>query len=507
MKTLLLPLDERPCNYIYPQMIASSNKEIQIIVPPKEILGDKKKPADLVEIERFLLRNTRETDNIILSIDMLIYGGLIPSRLHYLSKQDALSRLYLIKNIKLANPKIKIYAFNCIMRTPQYNSSDEEPDYYAEYGYALFRRKYLLDYKDRHGLNEQELSELGSIKIPNDIFYDYDTRREFNEFINIEVVNFLEAGYIDFLVIPQDDSSPYGYTAISQKNVIRHIEQKKLDMKVMIYPGADEVALSLLTRAYHDFKGIQLKIHAFYSSILGPSIVPLYEDRPMFESLKSHVRVCRAKLVMNPDEADFILAINSPGKIMQETYDKNIDITYTSCRNLLDFALQIKDYIEAEKPLALCDSAFCNGGDIQLIRYLDGLDILDKLKSYAGWNTNCNTLGTCLAQACLGEGINIFNLLYRIIEDVCYQAFVRHDIIESDIPLIEYIHDISVNDISNGLAVIEDLIRKKLQENYETLQIGKKYPVRIKKVYSPWKRMFEIGMDMELGRNERVGWY
>ena len=78
MKTLLLPLDERPCNYVFPQMIGASNKEIQITVPPKKFLGDKKKPADTAEIERFLMRNTRDTTNFILSVDMLVYGGLIP---------------------------------------------------------------------------------------------------------------------------------------------------------------------------------------------------------------------------------------------------------------------------------------------------------------------------------------------------------------------------------------------------------------------------------------------
>ena len=494
MKTLLLPLDERPCNYIYPQMIASSNKEIQITVPPKDVLGDKKKAADIVEIERFLMRNTRDTTNIILSVDMLVYGGLIPSRLHHLSKQDALSRLYLIKNIKLAHPNIKIYAFNCIMRTPEYNSSDEEPDYYADYGHALFRRKYLLDYQARHGLNDQDIAELEAINIPEEIIYDYETRRDFNELINIEVINFLEAGYIDFLVIPQDDSSPYGYTAISQKNIIHKIKKKKLDMRVMIYPGADEVTLSLLARAWHDYKGIEPKIYAFYSSVLGPSIIPLYEDRPMFESLKSHIRVCRAKLVINPEQADFILAINSPGKIMQETYDKDIDITYTSCRNLLDFVMQIKDYIEAGKPIALCDSAFCNGADIQLIQYLDELDILDKLVSYAGWNTNCNTLGTTLAQACIGNGGDLHNLLYRIIEDACYQSAVRHEVTLTDLPQLKLEHD----NIAPALAEIEDIIKNKLQIYYNSLCISKKHPIKINKVYSPWKRMFEIGMEIKL---------
>lgn len=42
MKTLLIPLDERPCNYQYPQMIAQTNHQIELIVPPQSLLGNKK---------------------------------------------------------------------------------------------------------------------------------------------------------------------------------------------------------------------------------------------------------------------------------------------------------------------------------------------------------------------------------------------------------------------------------------------------------------------------------
>jgi hypothetical protein len=499
MKTLLLPLDERPCNYMFPQMIGASNREICIIAPDKAILGDKKTAADAGKLRQFLMDNAAGCTNAVLSMDMLVYGGLIPSRLHHLSKEEALSRLDVLREMKSANPGIKIYVFDCIMRTPQYNSSDEEPDYYADYGYSLFRRKYLLDYRERHdSLADEQLAELDAIKIPQEFIDDYEKRRLFNEFVNIEVVNCLEKGYVDFLVIPQDDSSPYGYTAISQKNVMREIKNKNLDLKIMIYPGADEVALSLLARAWNDHKGIEPKVFPFYASVLGPTIVPLFEDRPMFESLKSHLRVCGAKLAHSPQEADFVLAVNSPGKFMQDTYDTEFDVSYTSFRNLPDFAMQIKEHIDAGRPVAVCDSAYCNGGDIQFIHYLDRLDVLDRLLSYAGWNTNCNTLGTTLAQACIGgrtqedaSGV-LHNLLYRIIEDACYQGVVRHDVSAVDLPKM----NLDSSDITPELSKVELVIREKLQKYYETLNLSKKHGVNINSIFSPWKRMFEIGMEI-----------
>lgn len=49
MRILLLPLDERPCNYIYPQMIASSNHSVHLTMPPLDILPKR----------RFLLHLTK----------------------------------------------------------------------------------------------------------------------------------------------------------------------------------------------------------------------------------------------------------------------------------------------------------------------------------------------------------------------------------------------------------------------------------------------------------------
>ena len=45
MKTLIIPLDERPCNYQYPQMIAKTNSNIDLIMPDVSILSKKKSPA------------------------------------------------------------------------------------------------------------------------------------------------------------------------------------------------------------------------------------------------------------------------------------------------------------------------------------------------------------------------------------------------------------------------------------------------------------------------------
>lgn len=497
MKGKLLPLDERPCNRVFPQMIARTNKDLELEVPTLEMLGSKRIPADPEDINRFLLNEVEDFEFVVISLDMLLYGGLIPSRLHHLDHAEAVRRFDVLRKMRMAKPALKIYAFQCIMRAPSYDSSEEEPEYYADWGYLLFRRKYLMDLGEREGLSDGEAAELASIEIPDEVICDYERRRAFNESMNIEALRLLDDGTIDFLVIPQDDSAPYGYTAISQKRVISELKRHELDMRCMVYPGADEVSMSLLARAYNEAVGYSPRVWPFFASVLGPQIIPLYEDRPMMESLKSHVRVTGARLADSPQEADLLLAINCPGKVMQESFvpESEKDLSYTSYRQLFDFTHRIAEYLAEGRRVALCDSAFANGGDVQCIRYLDRLGALQGLCAYAGWNTNCNTLGTVLAQALVGTNQDeiVRNTCYRIIEDVYYQALVRPRVVAEELPSL----GLGYYDFADREELVADIIRADLQGRFDELGLARSCPTHIERVYMPWHRMFEIGMEIE----------
>ncbi len=122
-KIVYLPLDERPCNNTFCQFLAQNNNEINLVCPPLSILGLKKKPADYQKIAAFLTEQCADADYLILAVDMLLYGGLVPSRLHYMDVEEVSSRIEVIKTIKRNNPKLKIFAFSLVMRCPTYSSS------------------------------------------------------------------------------------------------------------------------------------------------------------------------------------------------------------------------------------------------------------------------------------------------------------------------------------------------------------------------------------------------
>src|SRR5690554_6062990 len=141
-KIVYLSLDERPCNYDFPYDLFDDEK-FKINRVSLNYMGFKKKPADTNKISEWLLDETKDAYGLVLSIDTLIYGGIVPSRLHHFSIDELKDRLNVIRTIKEHNPNLIIYGFQLIMRCPGYNSDEEEPAYYANYGKDIHRYGYI----------------------------------------------------------------------------------------------------------------------------------------------------------------------------------------------------------------------------------------------------------------------------------------------------------------------------------------------------------------------------
>src|SRR5699024_11747582 len=95
MKIVYMPLDERPCNTIYPLEAVKTAKDIEVITPSIHILGRKKEPGNIKEIKNFLLEKANKVDAVVLSTEMLVYGGLVPSRLHHRSEERRVGKVYI----------------------------------------------------------------------------------------------------------------------------------------------------------------------------------------------------------------------------------------------------------------------------------------------------------------------------------------------------------------------------------------------------------------------------
>ena len=107
-------MDNRPVWYCRPTQMAAIVSSIECGMPKRAWLGGLTKYAAVEEIFTWL-ENLPELDAIILSLDTLAYGGLIPSRRCPDSFEQIKKRIERLKNIILKK-HARIYAFSSIMR-------------------------------------------------------------------------------------------------------------------------------------------------------------------------------------------------------------------------------------------------------------------------------------------------------------------------------------------------------------------------------------------------------
>src|SRR5699024_11728973 len=102
-----------------------------------------------------------------------------------------------------------------------------------------------------------------------------------------------------------------------------------------------------------------------------------------------------------------------------------------------------------------------------------------------------NTLGTVLADGLLHYDqpvkINRY-LLYRYLEDVCYQTVVRQVVMAKELPKL------GVKDyaLDAKLPQVTKAIETRLYQTYAQWQLATEVPIEIQTVNLPWQRLFEV---------------
>lgn len=494
-KIVLLPLDERPCNYDYPFKLFQSD-ELQIVRPDR--LGNKKIPADIEEIQAFLLKECEEAYGVILSVDMLLYGGLIPSRLHCEKAEVLKNRLHIIREIKRRNPFLKVYAFQCIMRCPSYNRSEEEPDYYESYGRKIFEAG-VLKHKFQLAMAAEAEWQQARAQIPAQILEDFESRRETNRILNMETIAYYKAGYIDALIFPQDDSAPYGYTAIDQMQIRQKIQEECMTDEILLYSGADEVALTLTSRMLNDIQGSRPGVFVKYATEAAKNMIPLYEGVRLATTIGYHILSAGCIQVEQCDKADVILVVTAPDSKMEEAFDQpSISPLYNAERNMPEIIRFILQQVKEGKRVAIADNAYSNGGELDLVRMLDKHQLLQKVCGYAGWNTNGNTLGTVIAQAVYDYHFGDTDqkrkfLIERYMEDTGYCSFVRGKVTNEITEM-----GLGYFNLGGKEDMVADMIAKELRQFAFSYLPTIAENISISHVSIPWRRMFEIRLNVDI---------
>ncbi len=491
-KILLLPLDERPCNYTFPRIMPRA--DFQLIEPPLAALGLKKRPADRDRLAAWLMEEGSGADAVILSMDTLIYGGLIPSRLHHESAEALCARAEILRKFREKNPACRIYAFQTIMRCPFYSLSDEEPDYYAECGAEIHLFGRYTHKKSLGILSEEEEKDFPRVQEKAAAaLADYTARRAVNLEVLFHTLKLVKEGIVDSFIVPQDDSAPYGFTAMDQQKVRAFIRENGLLLKVPVYPAADDTGMTMLCRAVNELNGVRPKIYVYYASARGPFVTPSFEDRSIDATIKNQILAAGCRRVYSLPECDIMLAVNIGSEMLYLKSEEEMNIAYQIERSLPEYIDQIKYALSEGKLVAVADVAHPTQNDVELFRLLYEEDLLLKIHAYAGWNTSSNTLGTVICESCLyfcgrdDRGNRDF-LLHRYYDDVGYCSHTRTWTDVNPVPANGCTVFVLDGERGKCVAAAREELLRYMSENFPAIAAL----VEDVDVRSPWNRTFEM---------------
>lgn len=95
----------------FPGLLSQMTEGLELLRPPYEWMGFLKKPADREKIWEWLFEQAGECDYAILSVDTLVYGNIIGSRIHTYSMEEWQGNYGSFPSAEKAEPSA---AYSCV---------------------------------------------------------------------------------------------------------------------------------------------------------------------------------------------------------------------------------------------------------------------------------------------------------------------------------------------------------------------------------------------------------
>lgn len=502
---VLVPLDSRPATSQYPEMLASI-AGVGVVTPPKELLGRFTIPGKSDFIARWMLnQDYKDAQALIVSADMLCYGGLVESRLPTVSTRLADLRLDVLRKIRQQNPRLPIYVYASLMRTtPTATTANEEWRAWLSRYVALKEKHYLM------GLPEQRVKlQKIETKIPEDVLERYYAARERNLEVSKILIDEVKKGVISYLAIGTDDSLDYGPQRKERWELRKYAEEKEVLERAEFCEGVDQLPLVLLSRLFCLRHGWSPRVFVQVSNPMNLSKVGSYETIPLATSIRQQVMMAGGEVTTKREEAQYILYVYLP-----QTTDNQRQI----------FLYMLQRDLRKGVPVALVDINFDAqaAGDPALMNPILFEKDFSELTAYSSWNTPANSLGTAIAHAHVilfarktflktleRESAHYHYLLMRLVNDYGYARLIRPDAYRMLEEQAQKTHQ-----VANGEALMstEKWVAEKtkdlLREYFEKQFLGKVIEDKEKKfeingleqisVSLPWPRAFECEVDFKL---------
>lgn len=416
-RVALVPLDDRPQSLQDPVLVGAV-ADVDVVTPPRIDLGRFLKTGNGDAIARWLDELDLSTiDAVVISADMLAYGGLVGSRVPRVFEAEGRRRLEAIARLKARRADLRVYVFSTIPRlalTSDGNDASRQP--LARWG----------EIAPGVATDPALAAEAAAIEreLPTGALDRYRATRDRNRALNLALVEAAARGAIDYLVFGEDDETATGLHVSDREAIARAVETSALGDRVRLHPGVDELGSLLLTRAVLTRLGHRPTLQPVYSSQAGSTLAA---------ALASHAQVAGARLADRGDLQVFVYSSRHDTPDLADT-----------------FAARVAKAVAAQSRVVVADvdvKAADSGSSLPFIEGLRSRKIAPRLFAYASGDAG-RAFGAALSQGLLFSAAvdtvaqasrdaalrvaaaQVHALLSRLVTDFLYQGVVRRQATE-----------------------------------------------------------------------------
>ncbi len=490
-----VPLDDRPVTYQLPVQLGAIAGQ-PLVTPPRASLGNYLRAGDPEAIARWLRGpQTQGVQALVASSDMVAYGGLVASRIFGVGTGEAYVRLRDLARLKSERAIAYVSVFGTIMRlaptgvprlggAANYYAAGQTVDDIAAYA--------NLPDPPQTGEERRKAAHLRELIGPRTL-NAYLTTRARNRDVDEWALQMAAEGGFDRIVIGQDDAGPTGLHLADVAALKRAARAFGLGDRASIEPGADELGMVMLARAFARNVGWAPTVALDYSRPDGGAVNDALEYVPIETTISQIIRACGATRVATHADIDLYVRV-------AQTDDKDERA----------FEDRIASDVSGGKSVAVADLTFLTGKPSTeqraLTQALVERGLAGKIDAFASWNTDANTIGTALPEAiAVGAGrrsgrydarAHAQFMLDRYIDDYAFHQFVRPVLNETlrarDIDTTLLLPDVARETASLNRAALWPYALQLLSATFP------QYRDAGLTITLPWDRTFETQIDVRL---------
>ena len=503
---VVVPLDDRPVTAQLPRLLGAV-AGVRVAEPPRPMLGHYLSPGDAPGILRWLRDDApRDARAYVVSSDMVVYGGLVASRVPGVSRAAAYTRLQDLAAIRATRPGASFAVFGTVMRlaptgVPSLDSTAPFP-FAGDEVWGKIQQYAGLPDPPRTDEQRASATRLRAQLGPALDAY-LDTRAR-NRDVDLFALRTVAEGGFDRIVLGQDDAGPVGLH-LRDLAALRAFAARWLDpARASIEPGADELAMALVSAALAREAAVVPHVRVIYSRPDGGTVNDPLEFAPIATTIADLIRTCGGRAPAPGEFADIDLFVRVPA-----TSDRDEE-TFVQAIGKPYLPSLASDRTRAPVT-AVADLSFLATEDYpqqrRLTEELIAHRIAARIDAFASWNTVANTIGTALPEAIAvvaGRRLGTYDrrahatfTLMRYVDDIAFHTDVR--------PQLNA--DLNAAGVSDHTYLLPAVASRTASQNRAQLwRDGLDLLSRIESEYRdagftitlPWDRTFETELDVRL---------